>query len=465
MSYQDVKLYVNGLVITMDEERRIIQDGAIAVKGDRILDVGKSSELQSRYVASPQVNLRGKILMPGLVDAHVHMAQAMLRGSADDLSLMDWLVERIWPLQGNYTPEEGQASAELCMLEMLKSGTTTFVEAMLAGNYGFDGLAATLQKSGMRGVLAKIVMAEPEGPSLLHPGLIESKASSFGEALTMYNKWQGKANGRIQVWLAPRWTGNVNTEVMREVARLMREENIRVTMHFAQSAEEVAAIRQAFNCDPVALLEQLELIGDKLLLIHATNLSQEDIEGLARTKTHLVHCPLSNMKLAMGFTPVPALLAKGVNVTLGCDGAPCNNNYDMFLEMRTAAVIHKENEGDPTVLPAETVLEMATINGARALGLKEEIGSLETGKKADFIVLNTKQPHLVPSPNPISTIVYAAKGSDVELVVIDGRTVVEQGQVLTLDEEAILAKVEALAPKVYAKAGLEAKIKSRWPLY
>lgn len=465
MNSQNIVLYINGLIITMDKERRIIRDGAIAVQDDRIIAVGKTSELKAQFPASSVVDLKSKTLMPGLIDAHVHMAQAMLRGSADDLPLMDWLIERIWPLQGSYTPEEGQASAELCMLEMLKSGTTTFVEAMLARNYGFDGLASSLQKSGMRGVLAKIVMAEPDGPTPLHPGLVESKESSFEEAISMHGKWHGKSDGRIQVWLAPRWTGNVNTEVMKEVARLMNKEKIRVTMHFAQSLEEVESIREKFNCDPVALLEELELIGDRLLLIHATNLSPEDIDGLARTHTHLVHCPLSNMKLAMGYTPVPALLNKGVNVTLGCDGAPCDNNYDMFIEMRTAAVIHKENEGDPTVLPAETVLEMATINGAKALGLDKEIGSLEVGKKADFIVLNTNQPHLIPSPNPISTIVYAAKGSDVEMVVIDGKTVVENGKVLTLNEDEILKKVSDLAPKVYSKAGLQDKIKPQWPIF
>jgi probable dihydroxyacetone kinase regulator len=199
-------------------------------------------------------------------------------------------------------------------------------------------------------------------------------------------------------------------------------------------------------------------------VFYATNLSQGDVKGLAKTKTHLVHCPISNMKIGMGYTPVPALLKEGVNVALGCDGAPCNNNYDMFLEMRTAAIIHKGNANDPTILPAETVLEMATINGAKALGLEKEIGSLEVGKKADFIIINTRQPHLVPSPNPISTIVYAAKGSDVEHVVIDGKTIVDKEQVLTLDEDAVLASARDLSQKIYAKAGLDGKIKSSWSI-
>ena len=428
-----------------------------------MIELSLSVKLQNKaqFPASSVVDLKAKHLCR-LIDAHVHMAQAMLRGSADDPSY-DWLIERIWPLQGSYTPEEGQASAELCMLEMLKSGTTTFVEAMLARNYGFDGLASSKSRVCAEYWLKSSWLNRWTHP--LHPGLVESKESSFEEAISMHGKWHGKSDGRIQVWLAPRWTGNVNTEVMKEVARLMNKEKIRVTMHFAQSLEEVESIREKFNCDPVALLEELELIGDRLLLIHATNLSPEDIDGLARTHTHLVHCPLSNMKLAMGYTPVPALLNKGVNVTLGCDGAPCDNNYDMFIEMRTAAVIHKENEGDPTVLPAETVLEMATINGAKALGLDKEIGSLEVGKKADFIVLNTNQPHLIPSPNPISTIVYAAKGSDVEMVVIDGKTVVENGKVLTLNEDEILKKVSDLAPKVYSKAGLQDKIKPQRPIF
>lgn len=459
------KLYKNGIIITMDAQRRIITDGCIAVEGNSIAAVGKTSDLIRLYPDSPTYDLKGKILLPGLIDSHVHMAQAMLRGAADDLPLMQWLSERIWPLQGNYSAKEGRASAELCMLEMLKSGTTTFIEAMLASTYGFEGIASALEASGLRGVLAKIVMEPPAGSSLMHGGLIEERQASFSEAVQMHRKWHGQAANKIQVWLAPRWTGFVNPELMAEVARLMQEENFRVTMHFAQSPEEVAAIRERFNCSTVELLEQIGLVGEKLLLIHATYLSDQDVESLARTRTHLVHCPLSNMKLGMGYTRVPELLERGVNVALGCDGAPCNNNYDLFLEMRTAAIIHKGRTFDPTVLPAETVLEMATINGAKALGLEQEIGSLEVGKKADFIVIDTDQAHLTPSPNPVSTVVYAAKGSDVELVVIDGETIVEKGEVKTMDAEKILAAARESAEKIYTKAGLAGKIKPRWPVY
>lgn len=457
------RLFAHATVITMDPSRRILTDGGIAVLGDRILEVEKSEHLRARYPGAPVEDLQGQILLPGLIDAHVHLAQGLLRGSGDDLPLMDWLTQRIWPMQGAYTPADGRASARLCLLEMIRSGTTTFVESMLVGRYGGDGIAQSILDSGMRGMLAKVLMEAPSGSSLLPPGMIETREGSFREAQRLHEAWHQAGDGRLQVWLAPRWTGLVDPELMRAVVSLARKKQMRITMHFLQSGEEYKAIREKQGMLPVEFLDSLGLTGPEVLLIHATHLEEADLLSLRGTGTHLVHCPLSNMKLAMGRTPVPELLAQETNVALGCDGAPCNNTLDMFLEMRAAALLHKAWSGDPTVLPAETVLEMATINGARAIGLEGEIGSLEAGKKADFIVVDPHQAHSVPHPNPVSAVVYSLRGSDVVQSYVDGRCLLSGGTVHTLEEAGILEEAGLRLQELLERTGLSGPVGPRWP--
>lgn len=234
-----------------------------------------------------------------------------------------------------------------------------------------------------------------------------------------------------------------------------------VAIHFVEIREDVNYIRREFGVSPVELLERFGLLGSHVLLIHAVWLSNEEITKIAGTDTHVVHNPSSNMKLASGFAKVPQMLEAGTKVSLGCDGGPSNNTYDMFREMKLAALIHKGYTLDPTVVPAEVVLEMATINGAIVMGMEKEIGSLEAGKKADLVVINMDKPHLTPSPNPVSIVVYCATGSDVELVMVDGEIVVRDGKILTLDEESVLRTARERAEKLYARVGL--RVRSEWP--
>jgi cytosine/adenosine deaminase-related metal-dependent hydrolase len=433
MNQPGIIIYEGATVITVDSQRRILADGALAVRGDRLAAVGKAAEVRAQFPDARRVNVAGKLVIPGLVDTHVHLAQALIRGCADDMDLIPWLTERVWVLQGNYTEADGRASAALCIAEMLKSGTTTFLESMLAGRYGLDGIAEVVQESGIRGVLSKIVMdiaAYADGSNAMYPGMVEERETSMRQALAMYDRWNGAANGRIQVWFGPRTPGGVSMDLYREMVREARTRNMGITMHLAQ--------------------------------VHTVWLTPNEIDRLAETGTSISHNPSSNTKLAAGFAPIPEMLAAGVNVALGCDGGPSNNSYDLIREMKLAAVIHKARTLDPLVVPAETVLELATIHGARALGLENEIGSLEVEKKADFVVLNMDRPGLTPSPNPVSTLVYAAMGSDVETVVIDGRVVVEGGRLLTLNEEAVLAEARRRAAEVYARAGVA--IAPHWPV-
>jgi len=458
-------IFQNADVITMDKKRRVISDGAVAIEGDRIVEVGKRNDLINKYPTFELYDSQGGIILPGLVDCHVHMAQALIRGCADDLSLIDWLMP-VWLCQGSYSEEDGRLSAELCILEMLKSGTTAFVETMIASRYGFNGIAQAVEQSGIRAALSKIIMDMPPGIDQevisIPEGQREEKKATLAEAVSMHEKWEGGAAGRIQVWLGPRPFGiGLTEEALRDVVKVAKERNMRVDIHFCEIKKDNEYFHKIFNLKPTEAMEEVGLLGPRTLLIHTIWIDGEDIQNLARTGTHVVHNPTCNMKLGSGFSKIPEMIAAGVNVSLGCDGGPSNNTYDMFREMRMASYIHKGRLLDPKTMDSETVLEMATINGAKVMGLEEDIGSLEAGKKADLIILDTRKAHMTPHPDPVSTCVCAVNGSDVDTVVIDGKMIMENRKVLTLDEEGIINKAQVSAQDVFKRAGVG--IKSRWP--
>lgn len=458
-------LFTNGTVITMNPRREIITNGAIAINDNRIAATGKTDALLGQYHDDKVIDVKGKLMLPGLIDTHVHLAQALIRGCADDMALIQWLCERVWVLQGNFRQEDGYASARLCIAEMLKSGTTTFLESMLAHRYGFDGIAKAVEESGIRACLAGIVMdigTYATQTSSMHPGLVESRETSLFGVLDMHSKWNGAANDRIHVWFGPRTPGGVTSELYREMSDYARQRNMGITMHLAEVEADKVFLNEKYGLSPVYYAESVGLLGSKTVLVHMVWLTQADIDKLSETRTNVSHNPSSNSKLASGVCKVPQMLASGVNVALGCDGGPSNNDYDLIREMKLAAIIHKAVTSDPLVVPAETVLEMATINGARALSLEHEIGSLEVGKKADLVVINLNRLHTTPSPNPISSLVYAATGGEVDTVVVDGRIVVEQGQLITMNEEEVIKQASQHAESLYQRAGIE--IKPKWPV-
>jgi cytosine/adenosine deaminase-related metal-dependent hydrolase len=395
----------------------------------------------------------------------VHLAQALIRGCADDTSLIDWLQKYVWPLQGNFDSEDGKASAELGMLEMIKSGTTTFLESLLHSRYGFDGIAESLQNSGMRGILSKTVMGLPgygTEENIMHPGMVEEAEKCLREVEDHFKHWNGRANGKIRVWYGARSLGACTPELYKQIANGSQKLGTGVTLHLSEVQEDVRYTQKEYGKMPVELMDQVGLVGPNVVFAHGVWLTENEWRILASRGASVAHCPSSNMKLASGIANVPEMMTAGVNVSLGCDGGPSNNCYDMIREMKMASLLQKVRLLDPLAIDAETALEMATINGARALGLQKEIGSIEVGKKADMILINLRKPHFVPTFNPISNLVYAAEGSDVDTVIIDGKIVMENRIVKTLDESAILHQASERSGKLLQKAGIERTPK--WPV-
>lgn len=458
-------IYHNATIITMNPKREIITQGAILVEGKNISEAGKARDLIESHPEHQRVDCGGMLLLPGLVDTHVHLAQAMIRGCADDLGLLDWLIKRVWVLQGSYTEEDGRASAALCALEMIKSGTTSFIECMLAEVYGFDGVAETIIQSGMRAALGKIVMDIPsyaQAENVMHPGMVEDGETSVLNTLASYDKWNGSADGRIQVWFGPRTPGGVSPELYDRISQLASERNMGITVHLSEVREDLDyAAGQGFR-SPTEFALAHGLLGPRTVLAHCVWTDQQDFELMAKTGTHVTHNPASNGKTATGIAPIHGMLEAGVNVSIGCDGGPSNNTYDMIRDLRMVSYLANLRQEDPTVVPAETVLEMATINGAKAMRIDDQVGSIEVGKRADFILIDMDKPHLTPAPDPVSTIVYAAQGSDVDTVVIDGQIVMKNREVLTLDEASVLSEARRRFPAVMKRGGLE--IGPRWPV-
>ncbi len=442
----------------MDPGNRIAHEGSAMIEDGRIVAVGKSDLLRKKYRPEVRIPAKGMAVIPGLIDAHVHLAQVLLRGCADDLSLIEWLVERVWPLQGNFTEADGRVSAELTMLEMMKSGTTSFVGVDVVSRYGFDGIARAVASAGMRGALAKSIMDNPgygTKRGIMHSGLIEDKDACIREARTMIRKWNHVRGGLVKVWVAPRSLGGCTKELYEEVAELAREQKTRITMHLAEVMEDVRYAKANFGMTPVEFVEEVGLTGQDVLFAHMVWLEGTDIRRVARTKTNVAHCPSSNLKLASGIPGIPEMLDAGVNVGLGCDGAPCNNSYDMIREMKLAAIIQKARLMDPRVMPAMKVLEMATINGAKAMGMEGIVGSIEVGKRADLALIDLKKPHLLPYQDIASNIVYSAMGSDVDTVLVDGKVVVSGGQARTLDENEVMDRAARHQSELLARADVK----------
>jgi cytosine/adenosine deaminase-related metal-dependent hydrolase len=451
-------LIEDGIIVTMDPGRRVIREGSVMIEEGKISEVGESKRLRQKHRPESRISAKGKAVIPGLIDTHVHLAQGLLRGAADDLSLVEWLRDRIWPLQGNYTSDDGRVSAQLSMLEMMKSGTTSFVGVDVVSRYGFQGIAEAVSSAGMRGALAKTIMDSPgygTKKSIMHPGLIEEKEACMSEARTMSKAWNSIPGGLVKIWLAPRSLGGCSKQLYEDVGAVAKEDGLRVTMHLAEVKEDVKYARKNYDATPVEFIERVGLKGPHVLFAHMVWLNEGDMSRLAQSKTNVAHCPASNLKLASGVPKVPEMINSGINIGLGCDGAPCNNSYDMIREMKLAALIQKARLLDPKVMPAATVLAMATINGAKAVGLEKDIGSIEKGKRADLAIIDLRKPHLVPFEDVVSTIVYSASGADVDSVLIGGKFVVKDGVAQTLDERTVLDEAEAHRAEVMERAGIK----------
>jgi 5-methylthioadenosine/S-adenosylhomocysteine deaminase len=422
-------LVSGGTIVTMDAERRVIEDGAIAVRGDAIVAVGNRVALEARYLPARRIDARGKLVMPGFINGHTHAAMALFRGVADDMNLQDWLTKFIFPAEAkNVTEDFVAAGTRLGVLEMIHGGTTTYVDMY----YFEDAVARETKAAGMRGVLGETVLDFPAPDNKT-----VSAALSYTE--TFLKHWKG--DPLIHAAVAPHSIYTASEQTLRAATGLARRFQAPITIHVAETKKEVDDSRKKNGASPVAYLDRIGLLGPDVIAAHCIWVDAGDIALLAKNNVGCVHNPSSNMMLASGVAPVGAMLSAHVPVGLGTDGpAGSNNDLDLMEEMDLAAKLQKITSMDPQALGAKQALEMATISGARAIHMENEIGSLETGKKADLIVLDLNAPHAVPLYNLYSQIVYALKASDVRTVVIGGRTVMENRRALTLDESAILAK-------------------------
>jgi cytosine/adenosine deaminase-related metal-dependent hydrolase len=439
-------LIENGYVLTIDPKRRIIKDGAVLIEGQKITRVGKSDEL-AKEKADLVIDAKNMIVMPGMIDTHVHLAQALIRGCADDVSLVDWL------------------KAELCMAEMIRTGTTSFVECMIHTRYGFDGIAQAVEKVGMRGALSKIIMDSTgyaDSPDIMYPGMVEDKDACLSETAQMYSKWHGKADGRLQVWYGLRSLGAVTPELFQDVARLAREKETRMTMHLGEVIDDVRYVRDNFNMTLTEFAKENNLLGSDMVFAHGIHFDDDDLQRLADTQSNISHCPASNMKLASGFSRVPEMLRMGVPVSLGCDGGPSNNTYDMIRETRLAALIHKAKADDPLVVTAEQALEMATLSGAKAMGIADSVGSLEPGKLADIILIDMNDLGFTPVTNPVSNLVYSGSGHAVETVIVNGKPLMRAKELLTLDATEVMERALKHSGPLLERAGID--IQPKWPI-
>ncbi len=413
-------------ILPVDGKTDIIKSGNIAIRDDRIAYIGSKDQYTEDFAAETIIDGSELLALPGLVNCHTHAAMTLMRGYADDLPLMEWLKDKIWPLEAKLEPEDIYWGTLLCCLEMIKSGTTTFADMY----FHMDQAAKAVDKAGMRACLARgLVGIGPEAEI----GLVQSE--------DFVREWHGGAQGRITVMLGPHAPYTCPPDYLRRVAAIAEKHGVGIHIHIAETKQEIKDIHKDYSKSPVGLLEDCGIFELPTIGAHCVHLDEKDIAILAKKNAGVAHNPESNMKLASGVAPVCRLLEAGVKVGIGTDGAASNNNLDMIGEMRSAALLQKLTAMDPVVLPAPRVLKMATSNGADVLGLAKETGSLEVGKKADIILLNIKKPHLYPRHDLAAHIVYAAHSSDVDTVIIDGKVVMENRRVLTIDEDEVYEEI------------------------
>ncbi|MGB6392014.1 MAG: amidohydrolase [Candidatus Acidiferrales bacterium] len=422
----------------MDAQHRILNQGAVAIRGDSIVAVGATDEILAQFDAPKIIDARGAIVMPGLINAHAHAAMSLFRGLADDLSLDDWLHKYIFPAEARNVNEDFVVwGTRLGVLEMLRGGITTYADMY----YFEDAVARVTKQAGMRGVLGETIIDFPAPDN-------KTPAAALAYTQSYLDHWKG--DPLIVAAVGPHSIYTCSEKTLQDSAALARRNHAPILIHIAEAPFELEQSRAKTGLTPVAYLARAGVLGPDVTGAHCIWVNQADIATLAHFGVGCSYNPSSNMKTAAGVAPVVEMLAGGVAVGVATDGAASNNNQDMFEEMDLAAKLQKVSRMDPRALPAEQVVEMATITGARALHLDKQIGSLEIGKKADLIVVDTTAPHATPMYDVYSELVYALKASDVRTVIIAGRPVMEDRQMLTLDESEILRKAEEYKVKIAA---------------
>ena len=419
------------------DQHNSISRADLLINDGRITEIGGAGQ-----TADTVIDAGGCAVLPGFVQTHIHLCQTIFRGAADDLALIDWLKQRVWPMEAAHTATSIAASARLGIAELIKGGTTCAL-TMETVNHTAE-VFKVVEETGFRATVGKCMMDKGAEVPL---ALQEQTSNSIAESIALLDEWHGKANGRIRYCFAPRFAISCTRELLEKVAELARERGVMVHTHASENTTECQLVQEETGLRNVAYLHSLGLTGRHVALAHCVHLSVDEIETLKTTGTNVVHCPSSNLKLASGIAPIAKLLEEGISVSLGADGAACNNRLNMFTEMRTAALLQKVVHG-PEVLPAARVLRMATIDGAKALGLEAEIGSIEVGKRADLSVVKLDRLHTTPARDVVSALVYSAEADDVDTVIIDGRLVMRERKLLTINESETIASANSEAEKL-----------------
>jgi 5-methylthioadenosine/S-adenosylhomocysteine deaminase len=419
-------LVVGGSVVTMDPERHLYTDGFVAIRGDRIVDVGDAAGLKARNFKPKQtINSHGKVVLPGLINTHTHIPMTLFRGIADDLDLQEWLTKYIFPAEAkNVTRDFVAAGTRLGLVEMIRGGTTTYVDMY----YFEDAIAEETKRAGVRGVLGETVIDFPAPDN-----------KTWEAALTYtenyLKRWKG--DPLIIPAVAPHAPYTVSTQHLNQARTLAEKYDAPVLIHLAEAPTETEFMAKKYSSRPVAYLEKIGFLSGRVIGAHVVHVNDDEIEVLKQRGVGVAHCPQSNMKLSSGTAPIPQMLKAGLRVGLGTDGAASNHDLSLWEEIDTSAKLHKLITMRPTVVTARQAIEMATIGGARAIHLEKEIGSLEAGKRADLIIVDLDAPHLTPMYNLYSHLVYATKASDVIDTIVNGRVLMRNRKLLALDEEAI----------------------------
>jgi 5-methylthioadenosine/S-adenosylhomocysteine deaminase len=419
-------LIKNGTLVTVDAEDRVFI-GDLFIEGGRIVSVGGEGQR-----ADSTIDATGCAVIPGFVQTHLHLCQTLFRGAADDLSLIDWLRMRVWPMEAAHTPESVRAAARLGLAELIKGGTTCALTMETVSHT--EEVFKAVEESGFRATVGKCMMDKGDD---VPAGLHEKSSDSISESLALLTKWHGAAEGKIRYCFAPRFAVSCTEQLLSEVGRLAREHNVMVHTHASENQTECEIVERDSGLRNISYLHKVGLTGPHVALAHCVHVDDSDLVLLQSTQTNVAHCPSSNLKLGSGIAPVHEMIERGISVSLGADGAACNNRLDMFTEMRTAALLQKVKHG-PDVLPARRSFRMATADGARALGLGDTIGSLEVGKQADIAVVRLGKLHLTPGVDVVSTLVYSGQASDVEYLLIDGQLLLREGNLVRIDEASVL---------------------------
>jgi len=412
-----------------------IKKCSVLIENDRIIEISDKVNLND---SDTVINAEGKLLIPGLVNTHTHLSMTLMRGLADDMPLDTWLNEHIWPVEAELNGEYCYAGALLACAEMIKSGTTCFNDMY----FFMDHVAKAADEAGIRGVLSHGMIDFGDG---------SRRKKEFKETRRIIKECHNTANGRIKVAFGPHSPYTCSKELLEEVKKEANRYDVRIHIHVSETQKEVSDVSEAQGKRPFEYLSEIGFLGDEVTAAHAVWLSDHEIEIIKNSKTKISHNPSSNMKLSSGIAPVSKLIQSGACVSIGTDGTASNNNMDMFEEMKLTALLQKVDTMDPTVLPAEEVFKMATVNGANALGLDDSIGSLDVGKKADIALINIKTPQFTPFRNPISHMVYSTNGGNVDTVICNGEILMQDKKLLTIDEALVIEMAENASQDLLSK--------------